>query len=148
MLGMSYYEMSPRASLDQEYTIKAMKAFQIFIEDYPLHEKREEVDKILLELREKLAYKTYDNAELYRKMLRFRSSLIYYDLVLERFYDSSWADDALLGKAQTYIELDDYIKAREQLLIFKDKFPNSDQTYIVDRLLREISYNLDAAVEK
>ena len=143
MLGMSYYQMSPRASLDQVYTLKAIKAFQTFIEDYPRNPKREEVEKRLLELREKLAYKEYNNAELYRKMYRLKSSLIYYDIVLERYYDTSWADDALLGKALTYMDLEEYQKAKEQLVLLQNKFPDSDLSYAVERNLRKVAYYLD-----
>jgi outer membrane protein assembly factor BamD len=143
MMGMSYYEMSPRAALDQEYTNKALRAFQIFIEDYPRHGRREDVEIKLLELREKLAQKEFSNADLYRKMFRLRSSLIYYDIVLERYYDTSWADDALLGKALVYIELEEWENARENLLIFKDKFPDSDLNYAVERSLRKVSSNID-----
>ncbi len=106
MLGMSYYQMSPRPALDQEYTEKALRAFQLFIEDFPGHEKREEVERRLLELREKMAEKYYLNAELYRAMLWINSSVIYYDIVLERYYDTSWADDAMLGKANTLIDME------------------------------------------
>lgn len=143
MLGMSYYEMSPRAALDQEYTKKALRAFQIYVEDYPRHERREEVDRKLLELREKLAQKEFLNAELYRKMYRLRSSLIYYDIVLDRYYDTTWADDALIGKALVYIELEEWENAREQLLIFKDKFPDSDLEYIAERSLQKVNSNLE-----
>jgi outer membrane protein assembly factor BamD len=143
MLGMSYYEMSPRAALDQEYTKKALRAFQIYIEDYPRHYRREEVEKKLLELREKLAEKEFLNADLYRKMYRLRSSLIYYDIVLDRYYDTTWADDALVGKALVYIELEEWENAREQLLIFQDKFPDSDLEYVAERALRKVSSNLD-----
>jgi outer membrane protein assembly factor BamD len=143
MLGMSYYEMSPRAALDQEYTKKALRAFQLYLEDFPQHNKRDDVEKKLFELREKLAQKEFLNADLYRKMFRLRSSLIYYDIVLERYYDTSWADDALVGKALVYIELEEWVKAREQLLIFQDKFPDSDLEYIVERSLRKASSNID-----
>ena len=143
MLGMSYYEMSPRAALDQEYTQKALRAFQIFLEDFPNHSRREDVDIKLLELREKLAQKEFLNADLYRKMYRLRSSLIYYDIVLERYYDTTWADDALIGKALVYLELEEWENARESLLIFKDKFPESDYEYTVERSLNKISSELE-----
>lgn len=143
MLGMSFYRMSPRASLDQVYTLKALRTFQLYIEDYPRHPKREEVEKRLLELREKLAYKEFNNAELYRKMFRLKSSIIYYDIVLERYYDTSWADDALLGKALTYIDLEEYQKAKEQLILLKNKFPGSDLDYTIERNLRKVTYYLD-----
>lgn len=143
MLGVSYYEMSPRPPLDQGYTIRALKAFQLFIEDYPRHNRREEVEKYLLELREKMAEKEYKNAELYRSMYRLRSSVIYYDIVLERYYDTSWADDAMLGKALAYIDMEEWQKAREQLLVLKDKFPKSEHDYTIESSLRKIDRYID-----
>jgi outer membrane protein assembly factor BamD len=143
MLGMSYYMMSPRAALDQEYTNKSLRAFQTFIEDFPRHKKREDVEKKLMELREKLAQKEFLNADLYRKMFQLQSSLIYYDIVLERYYDTSWADDALLGKVLVYMEMEDWENALENLLIFKDKFPDSDFNATVEKNLREVTSKID-----
>ena len=138
MLADSYYQLSPRAALDQEYTIKAIREFQIFLEDFPTHTKRNEGERKLFELREKLALKMYDTAELYRRMKEYRSSIIYYDIVLEKYYDSSYADDAQYSKAQTYIEMNDYTQAKSELLIFKDKFPQSELRTDVDKLLQQV----------
>ena len=138
MLGMSYYEMSPRPALDQEYTAKALKAFQLFVEDFPGHSKREEVERRLLELREKLAEKDFLNAELYRQMRRIKSSIIYYNIVLERYYDTSWADDAMLGKAISLIDLGDFKEAKKLLIEMREKFPNTDLAYSITRYLRRI----------
>jgi outer membrane protein assembly factor BamD len=126
MLAESYAQMSPRPSLDQEYTFKALQEYQIFLEDYPFDKRKEDVEKKIFFLRNKLARKNFQNAELYRKMGRLKSSLIYYDIVLESFYDSEWADDALYGKAMVYWNMDDYAKAKEELELFKDKFPDSN----------------------
>ena len=147
MMAESYYQMSPRAELDQEYTNKAIQEYQLFVEDFPSHAKREEVEKKLVELRDKLARKQLLNAELYRKMHEFRSSLIYYDIVLEQYYDTDFADDAQYGKALAYYDLDNYQKAKEELLTFKDKFPNSNLSIKVEKklkdVLRRIEDNLD-----
>jgi outer membrane protein assembly factor BamD len=137
MLGMSYYEMSPRPALDQEYTEKALRAFQTFLEDFPGHKRREEVERKLLELREKLAEKAFLNAELYRKMVWYKSSIIYYDLVLNRFYDTSWADDAMLGKAIALTETGQWADAKKLLLEVNERFPNTDLSYTITRYLRK-----------
>jgi hypothetical protein len=69
--------------------------------------------------------------------------LIYYEIVLDRYYDTTWADDALVGKALVYIELEEWANAREQVLIFKSKFPDSDLEYTVDRSMQKVSSNLE-----
>lgn len=137
MLGESYYEMSPRAPLDQEYSLKALREYQMFLEDYPRHPRSADAERKMYELREKQAEKQWNNAELYRKMLEYQSSLIYYDMVLEKYYDTDFADDALYGKAIVYTELEQYMDAKEQLLLFTEKFPNSDLFPAAERLLKK-----------
>lgn len=136
MLAESYYAMSPRPALDQEYSVKALREYQIFLEDFPRDQRREDAERKIYMLREKLAQKQLQNADLYRKMVEFKSSLIYYDIVLERYYDTEYADDAMLGKALTYIEMEDYQSAKEVLLAFKDKFPKSDLIETVEWYLK------------
>ena len=138
MLAESYTQMSPRPSLDQEYTHKALREYQIFLEDYPYDKRKEDAEKRILLLRNKLAFKNLQNAELYRKMGRLKSSIIYYDIVLESYYDSDWADKALYGKAIVYLNMDDLLKAKEELQLFKNKFPDSDIIQKVDARLLDI----------
>jgi len=110
---------------------------QNFLEDYPRHEKREDAERKINELREKLAEKQWKNAELYRKMMEYKSSLIYYDIVLEQYYDTGFADDALYGKALIFMDREEYQDAKEQLLLLKNKFPESDLLPAAERLLRQ-----------
>ena len=138
MLAESYYRMSPRSELDQEYTYKAIKEYQTYLEDYPTHEKREEAEKRIFGLRERLAQKHWQNAELYRKMRKYKSSIIYYDIILNSYYDSDFAEYAQYGKAMAYLEMEDLQKAKEEFLIFKDKFPGSQIAGEVEEKLVEI----------
>jgi outer membrane protein assembly factor BamD len=148
MLAESYYQMSPRASLDQEYSIKALREFQTFVEEYPLHKQRTEAEKKLAELREKLAYKQWLNAELYRKMREFNSSLIYYDVIINQYYDTDYAEKAVFGKALVYMEMEDYQKTKEQILIFKAKFPSSELKDSAERILQKVIEKLDRQNKK
>lgn len=126
MLAESYNELSPRAELDQEYTMQAIKNYQMFLEDYPTHAKKEDVEKKLLSLREKLAEKEWRNAEIYRKMNKLRASIIYYDLVLNSYYDTEYADDAQFGKGLVYIDLEEWNNAENSFMLFKEKYPDSE----------------------
>ena len=138
MLAESYLQISPRAELDQEYTMQAIKHFQVFLEDYPTHEKKEDVEKKLLSLREKLAEKEWRNAEIYRKMKKLRASLIYYDIVLNNFYDTDYAADAQFGKALVYMELEEWQNAKNNFMIFKEKYSDNELLKEVDESLAEI----------
>jgi outer membrane protein assembly factor BamD len=148
MLAESYYQMSPRASLDQEYTIKALREFQAFVEEHPLHKQRTEAEKKIAELREKLACKQWLNAELYRKMREFGSSLIYYDVIINQYYDSDYAEKALFGKTLVYMAMKDFQKAREQLLIFREKFPNSELKDSAEKNLQKVNERLEQQNKK
>ncbi len=140
-LAESYFELSPRPSLDQEYTIKAIREFQNFIEEYPTHPLREEAEKKIASLRAKLAEKKYLSAEIYRKMRKFRAAIIYYDLVLEGYYDTEWADDAMYGKILTYMESEDYDAARLEIYKFQQQFPNSEYIEEVNAYMQELPAN-------
>jgi outer membrane protein assembly factor BamD len=148
MLGESYYQLSPRAELDQEYTMQAIKQFQIFLEDYPTHEKKEDVEKKLLDLREKLAEKQWRNADNYRKMRKLRASLIYYDIVLNNFYDTEFADDAQYGKGLVYMDLEEWDNARDALMMFEEKYPDSELMPEVKESLAEVIESAKEAVEE
>jgi outer membrane protein assembly factor BamD len=124
-LAESYYLLSPRAALDQTFTLKAIRAYQNFIEDNPTSTLVAKAEKRIAELRDKLAKKEWLSAEIYRKMRKFRAALIYYDEVLEKYYDTSWADDALYGKIRVHIEQEDYLSASKDIEKFEAQFPVS-----------------------
>ncbi|NOX88021.1 MAG: outer membrane protein assembly factor BamD [Calditrichaeota bacterium] len=137
-LAESYYKLSPRPELDQEYTLKAIREFQIFIEDNPTHPLKEEALKKIAELRDKLALKEFKNADIYRKMREYKAALIYFDQVLENYYDTSWADDAMLGKIQTYLDMGDIQAAQKEIEKFKDQFQGSELIKKVESLAKKI----------
>ena len=124
-LAECYYNLSPRAPLDQEYSEKSIRAFQNFIDDFPTDKRRPDAEKRMVKLRDRLSKKKYLSAEIYRKMRKYRAAIIYYDEVLASYYDSAWADDAMLGKIKTYIEKEDFTKAKNELEKFKQQFPDS-----------------------
>lgn len=68
MSGKAAYINSPDPRLSQEGTITAMDELNLFLEYYPNSERREEVEKMLNDLMEKLAYKALLNCQLYYNM--------------------------------------------------------------------------------
>jgi len=133
-LAESYEEMSPRAELDQTYAIKAIRAYQTFVEDYPRNPLKEEAEKRILKLRSKLAQKDLKSAKIYRKMRKFKAAIIYYNSILHDFYDTEWADEAMYGKILTYIEMGDFGSAKKEKQKFEKQFPNSEILGRVERL--------------
>jgi outer membrane protein assembly factor BamD len=136
-LAQCYMEMSPRSSLDQKDTRRALKEFQNFLEDFPAHAKRDEAEKNISDLRDKLAEKEWINGDIYRKMREPEAAQIYYDLVLEKYYDTSWADDALYGKIRVYVDQDKQDKARAEFARFQKLFPQSPLLESVQAIISE-----------
>jgi len=137
-IGYCYSEISPNSSLDQNYTLKAIVEFQNFIEYFPTHEKAREAEKMIIELRNKLAEKEYNTAILYTKMSKYRSALVYFNSVLEKFHDSKFADLAQLEIIRIYIMQEKKALAKNEIEKFLIKYPNSKNKDEVLRMKQSI----------
>lgn len=124
-IGMCYFKLSPGYALDQEYTYKAIDQFQKFLEEYPESELRAEGEKRLSECREKLARKEFKTGELYTKMGQHKAAIISFDVVLDQYYDTSFADDALYLKALSHLKLGETETADLSLRSLLVKYPDS-----------------------
>ena len=76
MTGYCYYKLSPRPSLDQEYTYKAINTLTLFLINHPATTRKAEATKIINDLREKLVEKSYLNAKLYYNLGDYKSAII------------------------------------------------------------------------
>ncbi len=138
-LAECYFQLSPRPSLDQSYTDKAIRAYQRFIEENPTHELKEEAQKKIGLLRDKLAEKLLKNARLYVNMREYEAALIYYDEILQNYYDSKWSDDAQFDKINIYIDMEQPEQARLEIVKFKQQFPRSPYMEEVNSLFEYLA---------
>jgi outer membrane protein assembly factor BamD len=102
MLGMCYYEQSFPSNLDQEFTNKAIEAFQKLTEDFPQSDRLEEALEKLKVCRNKLAKKDFDTGRLYLRLEYYGSALAYFEFILDQYPDSKWAAEAQYGIGQVY----------------------------------------------
>ncbi len=72
----SYYELSPRYSLDQEDTRTALEKLQTYINKYPDTEYRVESNALVKELREKLEKKDFEIAMQYLDIAEYLGSYV------------------------------------------------------------------------
>ena len=121
-IALCYFELSPKAALDQKYTMRAVEEFQKFLEEYPNSDLKEEASQKLEELRHKLAKKDYNNAELYRGLGYYESALVYYDEVLNRYYDTVYAEPAMFYKAEILHRLRRNDEAKEAIYQLMDRY--------------------------
>ncbi|MBN1998888.1 outer membrane protein assembly factor BamD [candidate division KSB1 bacterium] len=139
MLGMSYFKLSPKFSLDQEYTYKAITQFQEFMEDYYTSPLVGDVEKKLLEARSKLAHKVYAAASQYRRMGNFEAAIVYYNLTLERFYDSKYAPPAQFYLGECHRKLGEYKKSSEAFQLFLAKYKGHELAQQARLLLEKMT---------
>ncbi len=121
-IGLAYYKLSPKSDLDQKYTWQAIEEFQQFMEDYPESALKEEVQNYFQQVRNKLAKKDFDTADLYRKLAYYESALVYFDEVLARFYDTKYAEATLFYKAEILYKIAKYDESRDAIHLLMDKY--------------------------
>jgi outer membrane protein assembly factor BamD len=143
-VGLSYYHLAPKSSLDQEYTRKAIDEFQAFLEYHATHENAEDAEAKIRELNTRLAKKQYDTARLYAIMERYKASLLSFDEVIEKFHDTEYAPLSYLGKTEVLIERKKFEEASSTLKLFFDRFPNSVLRGRAEKLREVVSQELQA----
>jgi outer membrane protein assembly factor BamD len=124
-LGMCYYGLSPKYALDQTYTYMAINEFKNFLELYPTDKNAPIAEAKIKELRNKLAQKLFESAELYNKMENYKAATYYYESIISDYYDTDYADDALYGKIKTLITRKRIDEAKTEIERFESKYSGS-----------------------
>lgn len=93
MAAYCFYLESPIFSLDQDNTLKAIEALQLFINLYPKSERVEEASRLIQDLRGKLETKSYANAKLYLTIGDYQSAVIAFKNSLRDFPDTRYAEE-------------------------------------------------------
>jgi outer membrane protein assembly factor BamD len=124
-LALSYFSMSPKAALDQQYTKKAIDELQTFVEYYPANPLAADADLKIKELNTRLAKKAYESGLLYAKMEYYKAALLAYDSVIEKYHDTEYAPLASLGKVEILMSRNRYKDAEAEVQKFIDRYPNS-----------------------
>jgi outer membrane protein assembly factor BamD len=148
--ALCYDKLSPKSDLDQKYTFKAIEEYQRFMEEFSASELAAEAEKRLSALRNKLAKKEFNTGNLYRKMTLYEAAIFSFDDVLNRFYDSQYAEPALFYKGECLFKLQRWSEAKTALEEFAQKFPKSSHLPQAKTLLEEMSRNasVDGAVKR
>jgi outer membrane protein assembly factor BamD len=123
----SYYELSPRPALDQEYTRSALLHCESVAENFPGTPQGEQASEYVEDLRLKLARKAYNTGVFYLKRKAYDAAVVYFTEVVEQFPRTSVAPAALSQLVETYEQIgyvEEAQEARERLL--RD-YPESPQ---------------------
>lgn len=136
----SYEMLSPVYVLDQKYTVSAINKYKEFLLEYPGTSLKEDVEKQIYDLNDKLAQKQYHSAYIYFRMEKWRPTINYIDMLIEKHPDSSVIKDAYLLKVLVHIEKEEWIVAEQMLELTLSKFP---EIKVSDEKITEIKMQID-----
>ena len=128
-VGESLYESAPEPRLDQTPTIGAINAYQQFLDQYPDSKLREDAQRKLFELQDKLIMKEFLSAKLYYNLGGYFGNI-------NSNEESNYT--ACIITAQNALKLYPFTDLREDfsLLIMKSKFQLAENSSEEKRLER------------
>ena len=139
LLGEAYRLASPRAELDQEYTKKAIDAYNDFLDTYPMSSFVDSAKAGIKLCREKLAHKQYLSAELYYKMKQDSAAIVYIDDIRTKYGDTNWRLWADYLEAEIKFRQKNIDRAKLLLKGILDKNPDEKLRKKTEKLLAKCS---------
>jgi outer membrane protein assembly factor BamD len=85
---------SPNYFHDQESSFAAISEIQDFIDDFPNSKFSKDADKLIFQLRSRLAQKNMETGKLYVKLKAYDSAILSYKIVANEYYDTEFFSDA------------------------------------------------------
>ncbi len=135
MMALCYEKESPRYSLEQTNTHKAIEQYQTFANRYPNSDKIKEVNEAIDRLRAKLLKKAYEGAYLYYKIRQYQAASVALKALLKDYPDIEdkdkihylvvksnklFADNSASSK-----KLERYEATAKECTVFREKYPES-----------------------
>ncbi|MFN3639516.1 MAG: outer membrane protein assembly factor BamD [Flavobacterium sp.] len=147
-----YSKLSPRYSLDQVDTYKALEKMQRFIDTYPNSEYLEAANVTVKMLREKLEEKAFEIAKQYNTIRDYKAALVVLDNFVSEHPGTPFKEDAYFYKLDSAYKLATNSieeKKRERFQIAKEAhdklirdFPETKYKSKVDQMKKEIDNEL------
>lgn len=154
----SYYLASPKYSLDQQDTQKALVAFQSYIDTYPNSELISEANVIYRDLVTRLEKKDFEVAKQYYHTERYNAAITAFDSFNEEHLGSVFKEDALYFKLKATYDLGmkSILTKKEQRLLdakyaynkFQKSFPDSKKMKEANNMLKQIDKELENIKEE
>lgn len=105
-LGAKCYSLlSPRYSLDQSDTDKAMEKLQNFIDNYPTSTYLADANEVMKELKNKLEKKAFEIAKQYNTISDYKAALIALENFISDYPGTQYKEDALFYKFDSAYQL-------------------------------------------
>jgi outer membrane protein assembly factor BamD len=125
-IGLTYQEQSLPSPLDQGMTHRAIDQYRRFLDLYPGSDLANDARDRILELRTKLAAKTFHSAELYLKLRAPEAARVYAESVVSEYPETVWAPRALLLAARSHYVVGENAEALEYYQRVMELYPDSE----------------------
>jgi outer membrane protein assembly factor BamD len=153
MVGYCHYLNSPRPSLDQTETQKAIEAFRLFLFKFPNSQWSDDAREYIAELRDKLVEKSYENAKLYFDLELYKSAIIALNNSLTDYPDTKYREEImflilksrflLAEKSVQQKKQERYQSTVDDYYSFVAEFEDSEYKKEADRMYRIASSKYD-----
>ncbi|HKJ43432.1 MAG TPA: outer membrane protein assembly factor BamD [Sunxiuqinia sp.] len=147
MVGYCFYKDSPSPRLDQSVTQKAIDALQLYVNLYPNSDRIEEANRLIMELRDKLVYKSYLTGKLYYDLGDYKAAVVALTNSIHDFPDTKYREELMfmLLRAKYLLAIRSVPEKKEQRLsdaldeyfTFVDEFPKSEYRKDADKFYKE-----------
>ncbi len=135
MVGYCFYLDSPSPRLDQAVTQNAVDALQLFINLYPKSNRGDEANRLIIEMRDKMVYKSYLSAKLYYDLDNYKAAVVALTASLKDFPDTKYREELMymLLKAKYFLAVrsvedkkhERLSSALDEYFTFVDEYPES-----------------------
>jgi outer membrane protein assembly factor BamD len=139
MAAKSYYMLSPRSSLDQQDTYKAIDKLQIFLDNYPDGEFSDDANTLIAELQVKLEKKFFEISKKYYTIRDYKASINAFDSFISDFPGTPFKEEALYYKFLSNYELaiNSIFAKKEERLVEAKELGDSLLDYFPESLFLE-----------
>jgi outer membrane protein assembly factor BamD len=147
MVGYCLYKNSPKPRLDQQVTQQAIDALQLYVNLYPSTDRVEEANRLIIELRDKLVYKSYLSAKLYYDLEDYKAAVVALNNSIKDFPDTKYREELMfmLLRAKYILAIKSVEEKKQQRLTdaldeyftFVDEFPESQFRKEADKFYKD-----------
>lgn len=148
MVGYTAFKTSNDYEHDHSDNKKAMEAFQVFLGVYPNSERRQLVNEYVADLRDRMAQKAFNYANLYYNVGHYRAAMVACRNMIMDFPDSKYREEVQFKLFKASVAYADrsieekkqarYLEALTYYNKFREKYPDSRYNRQVQNLYADL----------
>jgi outer membrane protein assembly factor BamD len=138
--GLCAFKQANRAERDQTKSYEALNRINRFLQLFPTSPRKEEAERVLTGIHDRLGKKDFLNAKLYYSMGEENAALIYLDKVISAFPETVWAQRSHYYRGMIMNnrgERSEALREFETALQIPERFPERREAESALRSLRE-----------